>query len=562
MTNAIPSGSRIGFSGKPSTFSARPPLFGRGAMIATAHPLASQAGISALAHGGNAVDAAIAAAGVLTVVLPPLSGLGGDAFLLFRDGKSGSVSAVLGSGVVGERATPEYLASQGFVSDMPSTGALSAAVPGALGTYLTALEAWGSLPLQTLWAPAIKFARSGAPMSATLARRVQRGLGGVLNETSALRHTFLSGSRALVPGESFTQPDLAVTLSRLAESGPTGALELFYRGELGERIGRHVWANGGLFNEADLARHQTRVMTPLSYEYRGLKVHQVGPPSQGVISLEMLAILAGWDLDGADPLSAGVIHLIVEAKKAAFADRNAFLADPDASPFSAASLLEEAWVQERRNAISMHRASKARGSALPDGTGDTTYLAVADSQGNCVSLVTSLSNNFGSGVQVPGTGIILNNRAGRGFSLDPEHPNVIAPYKRTMHTLNCFIVTTPEGTPMLIGGTPGGDAQVQINTQLIIAAVDAGMDVQQAVTMPRWQHAPGTDPGTLNAPETLLLEQSFSEDVGEQLRSMGHSVTMTPRLPGAAQLIAIDPTGKAFAGGSDPRVEGNALCLA
>ena len=530
--------------------------FGRGGMVATAHPLASQTAARVLQEGGNAVDAAIAAAGVLAVALPPMNGLGGDAFLVHHDARSGHTTTLNGSGRVGAWATPAYLASCGYEEAMPRRGIRAAAVPGAVGLYLTALLRWGSKPLSALWAPAIELAREGLPVVRTVAARIHRSKE-LIDGEPFLKAMYMSEQSPLQAGQLLRHSDLAGTMQALAEAGPRAGINLFYRGELGRRIGEYVHGHGGLFGYEDMATHVTEECDPLTIEYRGWRIHETTPPSQGVIVLEMLGLLEGFNLAELPPCSADMIHLEVEAKKIAFFDRNRYLQDPKMTDARADHLLHKPFVNARRTLIRADAAAETELGSSPVGE-DTTYLAVADGSGNCVSLITSLSNSFGAGVTVPGTGILLNNRAGRGFSLNPIHPNVLAPHKRTMHTLNCYLVER-DGAPVLVGGTPGGDAQPQINVQVLVHLLDAGLDVQQAADAPRWQHLPGTDPSSLVEASSLVLETSLPTAVAEDLRSRGHPVKVREQLGGSVQLIAIDTATMTFAGGSDSRADGCAL---
>jgi gamma-glutamyltranspeptidase/glutathione hydrolase len=315
---------------------------------------------------------------------------------------------------------------------------------------------------------------------------------------------------------------------------------------------------GGLLSAEDFAGHETDVTPPLSATYRGYTVHQTCLPSQGLILLEELNIVESGEI--ADPMDAEAIHLMVEAKKLAFADRLGHAADPAFHDVPLDRLLSKTWAQRRYEQIDVARAATDVAHE-PLSVGDTTYLCTADADGMMVSLIQSVSSDFGSGVVAGDTGVVMNNRVGRGFSLVTGHPNYFAPGKKTMHTLNCYLIDDPQGRPVIVGGTPGGDGQPQWNLQAISALIDGGMDVQQAVDLPRWTSWPGTDPISIDNPFELRVEHRIDEGTRQALAAKGHDVQV--RGPwdggGAAQLIARDPDTGVLVGGSDSRVEGLAL---
>jgi gamma-glutamyltranspeptidase/glutathione hydrolase len=309
---------------------------------------------------------------------------------------------------------------------------------------------------------------------------------------------------------------------------------------------------------ADLADHETEITAPLSVDYRGYRVNQTNLPSQGLIHLEAHTI-ADQLLDPAEFFSDRWIHQQVEILKLSFGDRLAYTQDPWTGASPVDRLLSLDWARMRAAAVCDRAATNVPAGQFQDG--DTTYLAVVDGEGMMVSLIQSVSHAFGSGVVAGDTGIVMNNRVGRGFTLDPTHPNVYEPGKRTMHTLNCFSIETLDGTPVMVGGTPGGDGQPQWNLQMVTAMIDAGLDVQQAVEMPRWTLRPGTDPVTIGNPFELWLEPEFGEMIFAQLAARGHEIRTKTGWHGAAQLIARDPDTGVIVGGSDLRVEGQAIGL-
>ncbi len=530
-------------------------VMARRGVVASGHPLASAAGLRVLAAGGNAVDAAVATAAVLGVVQPMMSGVGGDTFLLYSDTRQGQVWALNGSGVAPYAATREFFVQRGYTK-MPFRGMLSVSVPGAVDAMVTALERWGSgnFSLAQLLEPAITYAEEGVPVTEKVSAWVAESEE-VLRSYPSTARIYLPHGRPPRPGEILIQKDLAHTLRRIAEGGR----EVFYRGELAQAIARYCQAHGGLLTERELAEHRSEVYLPLHTTYRGYRVVTTAPPSQGLILLEMLNVLEGFDLERMGWGSAGAVHLMVEAKKLAFADRLRYLGDPRFVQNPVENLLSKDYARRRAEAIHPFRANADPNPGVVEKALEaTTYFAVADGEGNLVSYITSLSASFGCAEVVEGTGILLNNRAGRGFTLEEGHPNVVAPGKRTMHTLMCFMAFRPDGRPFLVWGTPGGDGQPQWCAQVLTNIVDFGLNVQQAVEAPRWLSFPGTDPADLPAFFELRMEDGFPEQTREELRRRGHSVVPMTGFAGGAQAILVDEAG-VYHAGSDPRVDGQAV---
>jgi len=543
------------FAGSPSAYQHRSVTMAANGMVASASPLASLAGVDVLRAGGNAVDAAVAVAGVLNVVLPMMCGLGGDVFMIAYLAKEGRLEALNGSGVCPYAATRDYYVGQGYTK-MPFEGVHSVGVPGAVDAYETALARWGTMPLRELLQPAVEYAARGFVLPEITARFFGEAASDLAKYPTTAR-VYLPDGRPPRAGEVFVQPDLAESL-RLVQHG--GA-EVFYRGELGRAIVAFLRENGGLYTEREFAEHESTVYRPLRTTYRGYEVYQTAPPSQGLIMLEALNILEGFDLPALPFQGAEEIHLMAEAKKLAFADRLAHARDPRFGRTPLNGLLAKEYAAKQRAKIRPDSALPARVAGDPwEFDGDTTYFAVADKDGNCVSFIHSLSAAFGSKVVAGDTGILLNNRAGRGFSLEEGHPNVIEPGKKTMHTLVAYMVSRG-GKPWLIGGTPGGDQQPQWNTQVVSAVIDHGLNVQQAAEMPHWQSFPGTDPANIDLELELHLEDRIPAEVRQALAARGHRVRdIGPwGARSGVQLIAIDPTNGALQGGSDPRVDGCAL---
>jgi gamma-glutamyltranspeptidase/glutathione hydrolase len=525
-------------------------------MVATAHPLATAAGLEVLQRGGNAMDAAVAAALVTGVVLPEACGLGGDAFALYYEAATRTVSAFYGSGPAPAAATRAFFIERGD-RVMPFSGPLSASVPGAVSVYFTAIERFGTWRPAALFERAVQYAEEGFPLSEEGSRTIAAHAAELAKyPTSAA--VFLPGGEVPQPGTLLRQPDLARSLRLVAGHGPG----VFYDGEIAEAIDRFMAESGGLLSKRDLAGYRCEVGEAIQTTYRGYTVYETGLPTQGHIVLEELNIVEQADLARLGPDSPELIHLLVEAKKLAFADRLAYSGDPRFVEVPLATLLSKEFARQRFSQIDSERA---RDDVLPgpiQRDGETTYLCVVDRWGNAASFIHSLSAAFGSQVVAGQTGILLNNRAGRGFTLEEGHPNVIAPGKRTMHTLNCWLITHGDQLRW-VGGTPGGDQQPQWNLQVIVHLIDFQMDPQVAVEHPRWYSFPGTDPINLPNDFVLRIEDRYGDAVLAELVRRGHRVQRLGAwgAGGAVQVIAVDPETGVLTGGSDPRAEGLALGL-
>jgi gamma-glutamyltranspeptidase/glutathione hydrolase len=523
-------------------------------MVATAHPLATAAGLEVLQRGGNAMDAAVAAALVTGVVLPAMCGLGGDAFVLYYEAASRKVTAFYGSGPAPRAATREFFVERGY-QKMPFYGPLSVSVPGAVSVYFTAIERFGTWKPDALFERAIQYAEEGFPLTEQGSRTIAASAAELAKyPTSAA--IFLPGGDVPRPGTVFRQLDLARSLRLVAEGGPA----VFYEGEIAQEISRFMAESGGLLTKEDLAGYRCEVGEPIQTTYRGYTVYETGLPTQGHIVLEELNIVEQADLARLGPESPDLIHLLVEAKKLAFADRLAYSGDPRFVDVPLATLLSKEFARGRFARIDPERAQDEVPPGAIERDGETTYLCVVDRWGNAASFIHSLSAAFGSQVVAGRTGILLNNRAGRGFTLEEGHPNVIAPGKRTMHTLNCWLITQGDRLRW-VGGTPGGDQQPQWNLQVIVNLIDFGMDPQRAVEQPRWYSFPGTDPINLPNDFVLRIEDRYGDAVLAELERRGHRVQRLGNwgAGGAAQVIAVDPETGVLTGGSDPRVEGLAL---
>lgn len=543
----------------PASFSRRrmSPALGKGGMVAAAHPLTVAVALDVLKRGGNAVDAAVAGGLTAAVVMPEMCGLGGDLFAIVHAPGQAPL-AVLGSGASPRSASLDQMRRHGDASPtgvkMPFRGPLSVATPGMVHAFGALLDRFGSRPLAELAEPAIAYAE-GFPLTPLGAHFVATSAD-LLRQYPASAAVFLPGGKVPLAGSILRQPDLARTLRTIAAQGT----QAFYSGDIAEAIAAFMAAKGGELSASDLAAHETVLAAPIATTYRGHTVFQTGLPSQGMILLEALNLAERVDGAALAKGDAAAIHLLAEAIKLAYADRLGYAVDPAFGDPRLKTLISKAWAAKRFADIDPERAA----ASVPAGDmadGDTTYFCVADGQGMMVSLIQSVSSNFGSGVVAGETGVVLNNRAGRGFSLEDGHPNIFAPGKKTLHTLNCYSVADASGTPVLVGGTPGGDGQPQWNLQTLVALIDGGLDVQAAVEAPRWTVWPGTDPSTLPNPYELQIEARVGDAVLAGLEARGHTLRRQTAWGGggAAQAIARDPLTGVLAGGSDPRAEGLAL---
>ena len=512
------------------------------AMVASANPIASLIGTEILRAGGNAADAAVAMGAALAVLEPHNSHLGGDAFAQIWDAPARTLTALNGSGVAPALATPSALGGA-----IPERGIRAAAVPGAVDAWLTLLGRWGTMAATEVLTPAIALAEDGFALPVKQAALLE-----------AHREVFAAyppARAALVPdtlrpGAALYQPDLAETLRQIAAGGRAA----FYEGAFAENLLAYSQEHGGFFTAADLADHRTLLIEPIRTTYRGVTVTEQPPVSQGCLLLQMLNILEGCDLAALDPEGADAVHLMAEAKKLAFADRLAYLGDLPQTPL--ATLLSKDYAANQRKRITPNAALYPPGR-LPapaeavDGGSDTTSFCVVDAHGSAVTWIQSVFHRYGSGVVVPGTGVLLNNRM-TGFSLDPKSPNVLAPGKKTIHTLNTWMLFRGEEF-WAAGGTPGADVQVQTNLQTITQMIDHGRSPQEAIESPKWHDLPG---GPL-----LAVEDRLPLDTCYELRRRGHALAVGGAWSGscASQIIARDPDTEVLLGASDPRTDGLAL---
>lgn len=515
----------------------------RHGMIATSQALASAAGLKVLQDGGNAVDAAVTAAAVLAVVEPPMNGIGGDLFAIVYDAKTKQLYGLDSSGRSARRATPEEYARRGLTA-MPEDGPLAVDVPGVVEGWSQLLARFGTRSLGTALQPAIGYARDGFGVQEITADDWREAAPRIARDPAAAK-TFLPEGRAPKAGEIFRNPNLARSLERIAKDGR----DAFYKGAIAQAIAADMKARDGLLDLEDLAAHRADWVEPISTSYRGYDLVEMPPSTQGFVALEMLNILEGFDLKAMGHNSADALHVITEAKKIAFADRAAFLADRRFVPNSTlARLISKDYAAERRAGIDMRKAQQSAATDFAGrDLGDTIYMTVADGDGNVVSLIQSLFDSFGAGIVAGDTGIALHNR-GAGFVLTPGHPDQIAPGKRPLHTLVPAMLVK-DGRPWVSFGVMGGDNQAQAHAQVVVNLVDFGMNVRDAGEAARMRHMVSK----------LALESGIGPEVRRELAARGHAIVDGRGVMGGYQAILIDPATGVMTGGSDLRKDGLAI---
>ena len=517
--------------------SQRMPVMARN-VVATSQPLAAQAGIRMLDRGGNAVDAALAAAIALTVVEPTGNGIGSDAFALLWDGDA--LVGVNGSGRSPKRLDPAPFLGR---DPMPQRGWDTVTVPGAVATWRDLSERYGALPFAELFGPAIAYAVEGFAVSPITARAWDFAPQ-TFAEFGSFASTFLPDGRAPRAGERIRLPDHASTLSRIAETGG----EAFYRGELAAAMSRHAQECGAPLREDDLAEHETTWVEPIDTDFAGIRLHEIPPNGQGLIALLALGILRHTDVAEHHPDSPESVHLQVEALKLGIVDAERYVSDPGSMDVPVTALLDDDYLADRAAEIDPRRAGTPEHGVPP--RGGTVYVCAADRDGRMVSFIQSNYRGFGSGIVVPGTGISLQNR-GAGFSTRPGHPNVVAPGKRPFHTIIPGFVTE-QGAPRMAFGVMGGPMQPQGHVQMVVRMFLHAQNPQAAVDAPRWRVVEGL---------RVAIEELFPAATLEGLRERGH--VLEPFAPdrsfsfGGAQIALRTDAG--YVAASDPRKDGQAV---
>ena len=557
----------------------RPVVMGRNGMVCAGHPLAAQAGMAILQQGGNAVDAAIATAAALNVVEPNMSGIGGDGYIMVYNKAQNKIDICNATGAAPYATDLAWFQANGI----PQKGILSVSVPGLVDGWLAAHEKYGTLKLSELFAPAIDLADNGFPVSHVLSRVIAGDP--LLREFPTSQAIFTIDGRPPVPGEIIRQKDLAKTFQAIVDGGR----DAFYQGEIAEAMVKFTQEQGGLLSMKDLADCHSRWEESISTTYRGHAVYEAPPNSSGHVLLQELNMVEQFDLKSLGCSTAESIHMMVEAKKLAFIDREVYMADPDHVDVPTQGLISKEYAQERAKFIDLSKAADpAYGDPWRFQTGhgsagqvvasvsqeeDTTCFVVVDRWGNAVCQLQSIQSSLGSGIVAGGTGILLNNRM-TYWHLDPEHVDCLQPGKRVRHTMNPVMVFDGNGPAsnggsggpgnlVLVCGTPGADTQVQTNMQVITHLIDFGMTVAEAVEAPRWRnsHSP-TESNIPHVCDNLLhMESRFGSDVRRGLESRGHQLNLMPDwgAQGSEMMIKVDPNTGALHGAADPRRDGYAI---
>lgn len=528
------------------------------ALVTTPHYLATQAAVALLRQGGTAIDAAIGASAVLSVVYPHMCSVGGDSFWLIYAAGDNALRALNASGRAGGEASLDFYARAGL-SAIPERGyAAVVTVPGAVSGWDEAFRfsrgRLGSpLSWEQLFDSAVDYAHNGFPVTRHLQDWVERNLDCgdrdylCLQRFEGFRRIFAAADAPCRAGVLFRQPELAATLRRIARHGAAD----FYGGELAAALTAELAANGSPLRFEDFRRHTATWVTPLCTSYRGYTACNLPPSTQGLTSLQILAMLDRFDLGSVPEGSADYYHLLLEAARRAIVDRDRYLADPDFVPVPVERLLSSDYVDRMAAGIDSRTAA-----VMPDVGpcgGDTVWLGVVDAMGNAVSMIQSIYHGFGSGIIPRGTGVILQNR-GCAFSLDPGHVNCLAPGKRTFHTLNPAMLLRG-GRPFLVYGTMGGEGQPQTQSAVVTRIVDYGMSPQEAVAAPRWLY--GRTWG--NATTAVRLENRIPEPVVQDLRARGHDIEVVEpwsELMGHAGAVLVDADAGTLQGAADPRGDG------
>lgn len=542
-------------TGKP--FATRSEVYAPHAMAATSHPLATQIALETMRAGGSAVDAAIAADAALGLMEPTGSGIGGDLFAIVWDPKTKQLYGYNGSGRSPKALTLAEFQRRGL-TDIPAQGPLPVSVPGCVDGWFALHDRFGKRPMADNLAPTIRYAREGHPVAETIAYYWGRSVPGLSKWPGFAEQFTIDGKRGPRTGETWRNPNLANTLERIARGGR----DAFYKGDIARTIDAYFKANGGFLRYEDLAAHQGEWVEPVSTNYRGYDVWELPPNGQGIAALQILNLLEPYDLKSYGFGSPEHVHLFVEAKKLAFADRAASYADPKFYDTPVARLISKGYAAERGKLISMDKAARSvEPGIIPEvNEGDTIYLTTADASGMMVSLIQSNYRGMGSGMAPLGLGFVFQDR-GEMFVLKPGHPNTYAPGKRPFHTIIPAFVTK-DGKPWLSFGVMGGAMQPQGHAQILMNLIDFGMNLQEAGDAPRIQHDGSTEPTGQNTAMTdggeVDLESGFPIETIRALMRKGHSVRFADGPYGGYQAIMVNPNGGGYVGASESRKDGMA----
>lgn len=536
------------------TFTTRSEILAQNGMAATSQPLATQVALDILKKGGSAVDAAIAANAVLGLVEPASCGIGGDVFAIVWSAEEGKLYGLNGSGRAPQSLTIDYFMDQGLTY-VPFYGPLPVSVPGCVDGWFTLHEKFGKLSMEEILQPSIAYGNNGFPVSEVIAYEMASSYESVRDQPG-FAQTYMPKGRPPVKGEVFVNKDLANTYQLIAKNGR----DAFYKGSIAKTIDRYMKKHGGFLSYEDLASHTSNWVTLVSINYRGYDVWELPPNGQGTAALQMLKILEGFDIAKMGFGSAEYLHVLTEAKKLAYEDRAKFYADPEFNKIPLDALLSDDYALQRRNLINLDKAA----DSYPAGdmeieTGNTTYLTVADKDGNMVSFIQSIYSEFASGMVPDGLGFVLQNR-GQMFNVqDKSHANALEPSKRPFHTIIPAFITK-DGKPWVSFGLMGGAVQPQGHAQIVVNVVDFGMNLQEAGDAPRMRHRGSSQPtgSTMTNGGTLYLESGFAPETLRELSKKGHRIGFGLGMFGGYQAIGVDLENQVYTGASESRKDGQA----
>lgn len=536
------------------TFTTRSEVLARNGMAATSQPLATQAALDILKKGGSAMDAAIAANAVLGLVEPASCGIGGDIFAIVWDAKEEKLYGFNGSGRAPKSLSIDYFMDRNM-KYIPLLGVLPVSVPGAVDGWFSLHEKFGVLPMKDILQPAINYGREGFPVSEVIAYEMESNYESMV-DLPGFAETYMPNGHIPKKGEVFKNPNLSNTYEKIANEGR----DAFYKGEIARTIDAYIKKHGGFLSYEDLASHTSNWVEPVSTNYRGYDVWELPPNGQGTAALQMLNILEGYDIASMGFGSTEYLHVLTEAKKLAYEDRAKFYADPEFNKIPLEELLSKEYASKRRALIDQNQAARSYPAGdMEIESGNTTYLTVADKDGNMVSLIQSIYSEFASGMVPDGLGFVLQNR-GQMFNVqDRNHANALEPGKRPFHTIIPAFITK-DGKPMVSFGLMGGAVQPQGHAQIVVNVIDFGMNLQEAGDAPRMRHSGSSQPtgSVMTNGGTLNLESGFEPEVFRELRKMGHRISFAVGIYGGYQAIGINLENQVYTGASESRKDGQA----
>lgn len=533
--------------------SRRSPVYATSGMVASSQTQATEAGLEMLRKGGTAADAAVAMAAALAVLEPFSTGLGGDSFVLYYEASSKKVYALNGSGKSPAGISLEKVNKMGITKEIPPYSGLAVTTPGAYAAWCDLAQKFGTMQLKDLFAPAIRYARKGFPVTPVTAELWKNGAEETLFTSPGGKNLLLNGKPPRV-GEIFRNSDLADVFEKLAESDIPDSRDNFYKGQIAEKITKAVQNAGGFLSCNDMAEHQSVWCDPIGTEYRNRTIYECPPNGQGLAALLALGTLRNFSSEEmGPPFSARRMHLMIESMRLGFADARRHVTDPEKYDIPLATFLSEEYGRKRAAQIDLYRANPHFKSGIPESSSDTVYFCAVDGEGNACSMVSSVYMNFGTGIVPEGLGFALQNR-GHNFSLDPAHPNVLAAGKRTYHTIIPGMILREDKSLYAPFGVMGGFMQPQGHLQVVSALCDDGADPQQALDRLRFCIESGRSGGNVS------LEHGFNPATVESLTDMGHEITVVRgykrALFGRGQIIVRDPESGVLCGGCDPRSDG------